>query len=257
VSHARVRRAGLLWPSAAALVGLAVLLSLGSWQLGRLQWKRDLLATIQARATGAVVGNAGWAASGCAEPRRASDICEFRRMRLTGRFRHDGERHIFIHVDRLEPGVGGTGYWVFTPFELSAPARGTIYVNRGFVPLANKDAATRGGATPAGEVTVEGLARRPEARAWFTAANDPVKNVWFLRDPREFQGTNPDPDVVLTAYLDQSGARAAGVAGPVPAGGKIEIANRHLEYALTWFGLAATLVGVFIAFALGRLKNSA
>jgi surfeit locus 1 family protein len=38
---------------------------------------------------------------------------------------------------------------------------------------------------------------------------------------------------------------------------RLELPNRHLEYALTWYGLAATLAGVYLAFAVSRLRSSA
>jgi surfeit locus 1 family protein len=44
--------------------------------------------------------------------------------------------------------------------------------------------------------------------------------------------------------------------GGFPKGGvtRLALSNRHLEYALTWYGLALTLIGVFAAFAVGRLR---
>ena len=43
----------------------------------------------------------------------------------------------------------------------------------------------------------------------------------------------------------------------LPRGGvtRLDLPNRHLEYALTWYGLALTLIGVFVAFARGRLRS--
>ena len=45
--------------------------------------------------------------------------------------------------------------------------------------------------------------------------------------------------------------------GGWPKGGqtRLDIPNNHLQYAMTWFGIAATLVGVFTAFAWKRLKG--
>ena len=42
---------------------------------------------------------------------------------------------------------------------------------------------------------------------------------------------------------------------PLPLAGKIELPNRQLEYALTWFSLAATLFAVFVIFASRRYNN--
>ena len=65
----------------------------------------------------------------------------------------------------------------------------------------------------------------------------------------------------LTQELRVSlGAKNAGA--PVPPGGlpkpgKIEVKmpNKHLEYALTWFGLALALAGVYVAWLAGRLRR--
>ena len=44
--------------------------------------------------------------------------------------------------------------------------------------------------------------------------------------------------------------------GGLPRGGvtRLDLPNRHLEYALTWYGLALTLIGVYGAFAASRLR---
>jgi surfeit locus 1 family protein len=45
--------------------------------------------------------------------------------------------------------------------------------------------------------------------------------------------------------------------GGLPQGGEtvVDFPNNHLGYAITWFGLAACAAGVFVAFAISRLKN--
>ena len=232
----QLRRARLLVPTLFAGFGLMVLCALGSWQLQRMAWKQGLIATIAQRVAASPLTNADWAAAGCLVlAPLATDTCEYRRVRLSGRFRHDEERHVFIHVGRGASGVGGTGYWIFTPFELDAPASGSVYVNRGFVPEALKGADRRTGME--GMTVVEGQLRRPEPRAWFTATNDPAKNVWFLRNPRDFAGGQPPPGRALDVYIEATGEVVAGRV-PAPIAGRIEIPNRHFEYALTWFGLA-------------------
>jgi surfeit locus 1 family protein len=46
--------------------------------------------------------------------------------------------------------------------------------------------------------------------------------------------------------------------GGLPKGGvtRIALPNRHLEYAVTWYGIALTLVGVYLVFAINRLRAS-
>jgi surfeit locus 1 family protein len=213
-------------------LGLAVafLLGLGTWQLQRKQWKDALLAEIAARATQPPLT----ALSGTADPK-----AEYVPVRLRGRFLPETERHVFISVPKQPNGVGGPGYWVFQIFAPDG-AQGPVYVNRGFVPEARK-AEKR---TPEGSVAIDGIVRLPEPRGRFSNSNDPAKNTYYVRSPNEFGGS-----ARRDLYIDMTGpAPAAGL--PLPLVGKITIPNRHMEYALTWYALAATLLGV--AFAWGR-----
>ena len=155
---------------------------------------------------------------------------------------------------------------MFTPFDLARTgADGRIYVNRGFVPEANKDSQTRREGQIAGEVEIIGQIRSAEQRGTFTGDNNPEANVWFLRDPQEllpasgaaagelerWQGPGPSG---LAFYVDQIAPTPPGGL-PAPRPSRIELPNRHLEYALTWWGLAVTLIGVYAAFVIGRLRG--
>jgi surfeit locus 1 family protein len=94
--------------------------------------------------------------------------------------------------------------------------------------------------------------RSAEHRGVFTGANDPDRNIYYLRRPAEFVGLDL-PSEGLGGFVDLlSPVPPGGLPGPTA--GRIDIPNRHLEYVLTWYGLALTLVGVFVAFARGRLK---
>lgn len=237
----------LLGPGLATLVALAVLVSLGVWQLQRKQWKDGLVAQIEARAHGepaAVPPEAAW-------PRWLAEDDEFRRVHLTGRFLYDKE----APVHGLMSGQRGApvqGYYLLTPLQ---QADGSIViVNRGFVPTELRDPARRPDSEPPGEVTVTGLVRAPEGRTWFVPENDPARNDWFVRD---------------TAGIARAGglARAAPFLvdadatpnpGGWPKGGQtpVRLSNDHLQYALTWFGLALTLLGVFGTWAWGRVRGA-
>jgi surfeit locus 1 family protein len=240
-------------------VALAFLLSLGTWQLQRKAWKEQLIATVAARATASPITNATWDTTTCPSGPTItfeSDVCDFRPVALEGTLRSDGERHVFISIPRQASGVGGAGYWIFTPFTLAPPASGEIYLNRGFVPEAQKATAARPTGQVEGAQRITGVLRRTEPRQRFSNPNDPVKNVYYVRDPREFGGLaaaayrGPSP---LDYYVDQIGPVPPGNL-PLPIAGKLDIPNRHLEYALTWYGLAVTLVVLFAVFSRSRLK---
>jgi surfeit locus 1 family protein len=223
-----------------ALAGIAVLISLGVWQLHRLAWKEALIARIDARAKAPpapLPSEHEW-------DRLKPEGYEYCHVSLRGRF--DGREALVFRGSGPEAGEG-PGYLVLAPLLL--PDGATAIVNRGFVPSAARDAASH--APPPGEVTVTGLMREPEPRNLFTPADQPEKNQWFTRDPgaiaAHFGLSRAAP---FSVDADFSGDPKA-----LPRGGTTVIAfpNSHLAYALTWFGLAAALAGVFSAWAWSRL----
>ena len=238
----------LIGPGIAAAIVLAVLVGLGTWQVERLGWKEALIARIDARIHAApqpLPPRATW-------PRVDADDLEYTHVTATGTFDHAHEAYVFRAAGGTGAAGSQPGYTVMTPLRLSSG--GTILVNRGFVPFERKDPATRAAGQIPGEVTVTGLLRAPEGRNWFTPADEPQKNQWFTRDP-----------VALAKYLGISDAAPFTIdadaqpasPGGLPEGGAtvLEIPNNHLSYAVTWYGLALTLLGVFGMFAWRRLKG--
>jgi surfeit locus 1 family protein len=241
---ARARWRSLAAPGLVALVALALLVSLGNWQMRRLAWKEGLLAQMAARADAAPQeppARQTWAGL-------APQDYEFLRVRLIGRFDHAREALVFQAAGGLarEP-----GYLVMTPLRLSSGAH--VFVNRGFVPQALADPARRAAGQIAGESEVVGLLRSPEPRNAFTPPDEPGKRLWHVRDPLAMAAALGVPDAAPFS-LD---AQAGDVPGGWPQGGASlrNVANNHLSYALTWYGLALTLAGVFAVFAWRRLRD--
>ncbi len=234
----RSRLRHLLWPAVATTIGCIFLISLGVWQLHRLAWKEGLIAEIAARAKAPpqpLPSQSQWAQL------RPEDY-EYRHVELDGSLQDDKEALVFRPAGgpAREP-----GYLVLTPLQLGSGA--FVIVNRGFVPLNMKDPATRLESQVAGPTHLTGLMRQPESRNFFTPADDPETDQYFTRDPtliaRHF-GLAP----VAPFSVD---ADAGPTPGAWPRGGATELAfpNNHLSYALTWFGLALALLGVFAVFA--------
>jgi surfeit locus 1 family protein len=235
----------LVVPGAATLVALAVLISLGLWQLERRAWKAELIGRIEARAYGApaaIPPASEWSAW-------SAPAQEYRRVRVTGRFLYDRKAPVHGLLSGPQRGQPIQGYYLLAPLELRDGSH--VVVNRGFVPTELREPSRRPDSEPAGEVTLTGLMRAPERRGWFVPENDPARNVWFTRDP---DGIARAKGLALVApfIID---ADAGPVPGGWPRGGqtRLSIPNDHLHYALTWFGLALTLAGVFGAFAWRRL----
>lgn len=237
----------LLPVTLAALAAFCVLVGLGVWQLERLAWKQGLVATVEARIHKEPVAlppEADWAHIDFAND-------EYRRVRVQGRFRHDLEVQVYALVDSEPDGSGGPGYWVVTPLDLSDGS--FVLINRGFVPLDRRAPATRAQGQVDGLVTITGLLRLPEEAGLFTPANDAARDSWYVRDPDAIASAK---ELVRVApFLIDADATAN--PGGLPRGGltRVSFPNRHLEYALTWFGLAATLLGVFAAYAWGRVRR--
>jgi surfeit locus 1 family protein len=235
----------LIAPGVATLVGVALLIGLGDWQLRRLAWKEGLIAAVETRAHAAPVDappEADWS-------RLDPTDYEYRRVRITGVF--DGGRQVLVFRALGEPRgrYGGPGYLVITPLELADGA--TVLVDRGFVPDEMKDAAKDG--LGGGETSVVGLMRASESRNWFTPADDPAAGAWYTRDVSAIAKAE-GLEQTAPFFVDAD-------AGPDPAalpeGGETILAfpNNHFSYALTWFGMAAALVGVFVAYAASQLRQ--
>ena len=241
-SPARRPRAWLALASGAVV--FLVLIALGTWQVQRLHWKEGLLHTIDRRLHAPPLPLAE------VETRfAATGDVDYVPVTATGTFLHSGERHFFTTWQ------GASGFDVLTPLAL-ADGR-FVFVNRGFVPYDRKDAATRPQGQVAGTVTVTGLARDPlaEKPSMLVPDNDPAKNIFYWKDLGLMAATAglPAGAQVVPILID---ADAAPNPGGLPVGGVtiVDLPNNHLQYAVTWYGLAAALAGVLIAWLLRQRK---
>ncbi|MPY71760.1 MAG: SURF1 family protein [Alphaproteobacteria bacterium] len=204
----------------------AVLCGLGAWQLHRLQWKEGLIAAREAAMAADPVTMTGAEEDAAPKP--------FTPVRLAGEY-----------VPGKALAVGPQSWKRESGYHLLAPLRSEsgriVMVNRGWIPHAMKTAPPP---APSGAVVVEGLLRGPGPRGWLTPENDPAKGDWFTVDPK-----------AMAAHLGLEDAAPWWVAanpGPDPARlpvggqGAEELPNPHLQYALTWFGIAAALVAVYL-----------
>lgn len=206
-------------------VFFVLFLSLGIWQVERLQWKQDLIARVNARVHAEPVEAPG--------PREWANISqerdEYRRVKLSGVYLNHKEVLVHALTER------GAGYWVLTPM---STADGAItFINRGFVPDEASLLASKTTEPLEGEVTVTGLLRMPEPDGFFLRPNDPEHNDWNSRDVRAF-AQMLELDDVAPYFID---AEAYTNPQNVPVGGLtvISFRNHHLSYAITWFVLAA------------------
>ncbi|MEJ8309981.1 SURF1 family protein [Agrobacterium larrymoorei] len=206
------------------LTGL--LLALGTWQVKRLSWKLNLIAQVEERAHAAPVD-----ALAPSEWGSLTDPAtyEYRRVRLTGIFRHQDEVQVYTVSDL------GPGYWILTPLQRDDGS--LVIVNRGFVPSDKRDPSTRLASELPARVEVVGLMRAPETGGLFLRTNDPANNRWYSRNIAQIAEAK-SLGAVAPFYVD---ADATPNPGGLPIGGKtmLTFPNNHLSYAITWYILAA------------------
>ena len=148
--------------------------------------------------------------------------------------------------------MSGPGYWVLSPARLAGGS--LVVVNRGFVPEGKQDPGTRREGQPRGVAEVAGAMRWPEPRGLFTPTDTPVKNLWFVRDPAAIAAAK-GWGTVAPFYIDQEAPPAPGglpKVGPL----KPSLPNNHLQYAVTWYGLALVVLISGIVFVCSRRRES-
>jgi surfeit locus 1 family protein len=231
-------------PGIAALVAFAILVGLGTWQLARLHWKEALIATVQQRVAvppAALPPQAEWQNLDLAE-------WEYRPVALKGRYWYDREAYVYTLLSDPKGKLEGPGYWVMTPLQVDGG--GIVIVNRGFIPLDHPEMKV---AQTEGEVEVRGLLRAPEDRNMFTPDDFPAKKLFYARDAADIStGMSFDAAPFTVDALDTP-------PGGLPQAGETRMSfpNRHWEYALTWYGLAASLVAVMAGLLWSRRRRAA
>jgi len=215
---------------------LIVLVGLGTWQLDRLAWKTELLATIGSRISTPAIEM----------PTQIDDPSEwnYRRVHVSGQFPSD-------QVLRLASRVydGQVGDELIMPFvrDGNDSAGQIVLIDRGWVPDQWEGVID----TQITEIT--GVLRAPVAAGWFQPDNDPATNTWFTINLPEMAAATGSSDVFpMMLYQD------AGLSDTLPIGGQLQIAvaNDHLSYALTWYGLAAVLLVIYSLFHLRRPEDT-
>ena len=222
----------------AAVILVGILSFLGVWQLQRLQWKLALIATVSGHMTAPPV-------SLDEALRMRADAVQYRRIALSGRFDNAREAYVFT------TGAGGAPvYHVLTPF-ITEDGR-TLMVDRGEIPEGLLSPQSR--TALEGETSIVGVWRVPDAPGFFTPRPVPARHIWYARD---LAGIAAADGVTLVAPVVIE-ADAAANPGGWPKGGQtvVDFPNNHLSYAVTWFGLAAGLIGVYFAYHIskGRLR---
>ncbi len=213
-----------LWPTVLTALMLVVLLGLGTWQVQRLQWKENLIATIEVRTHEAPINVVN-----ISDPK----VADYRSAEASGIFQHD---HEFYMTAISLSGEGG--YHVLTPLQLDNGQY--LLVDRGWIPYDLKGSGKY--FQQAGSVTVKGLLRIPTL-GWMTPKQDYVKGTWYgidLQAMADSVGISAFMPFVLQVDNTPN-------PGGYPVGGqtRITLPNNHLIYAITWYSLALVLLVIY------------
>lgn len=224
------------------LLTLAAFITLGSWQVQRMGWKRDLIERVESRTKAEPASPPSylqWQESADSQAQY-----EYQRVTLTGHFLHDKEVQVYANS------LLGPGYWVMTPLETTSDI---IWVNRGFVPNDKRNPQTRPESLSSELVTVIGLLRLSEPNGMFVRDNVPAENRWYHRNLTDFSNAKQF-DRTAPYFVD---ADATPNPGGWPRGGLtvINFRDNHLTYALTWFGLAILNMLALIFFVRTELRG--
>jgi surfeit locus 1 family protein len=219
----------------ACAILFAILCGLGTWQLERLQWKLALIATVNGHMAAPPVSLGRLLAM-------APDDAQYRRVTLNGRFDHAKEAYVFT------TDAGAAVYHVLTPFKTGEGK--LLMVDRGEVPKEKLDPATRAQGNPQTDVTLTGVWRVPDAPGLFTPPPDMAHRIWYSRDLAAIAATD---HLALSAPVVVE-ADATPNPGGWPKGGQtvVSFRNQHLSYAVTWYGLAIVLLGVWFSYHISK-----
>jgi cytochrome oxidase assembly protein ShyY1 len=223
------------------LLTLALLIGLGVWQLQRRVEKHALIAQLTERlaaAPGALPSPAQWSAL---TPARD----EFRRVRFSATYEQRPDAMVYSSGSAIREDVSGPGTWAFLPARL--PGGETVVINTGFVQNTMQDrgqqdraAARFATGTP---VTLTGYIRFPESPGALTPRENVAKRLWFTRDHLVMAQTLGWGEVA-PFYIDlETPAPESGIPKPGPL--EVHLKDDHLQYAITWFGLAGAVLIAF------------
>jgi cytochrome oxidase assembly protein ShyY1 len=227
------------------LVMVVMFAGLGVWQLQRRIEKHALIAQLTARLAEApqtLPPALQWSTLTPAQD-------EFRRVGFTATYASAPDAMVYSSGSAVRNDISGPGTWAFMPARL--PDGGTVVINAGFVQNTMQDrdqqdrAVTR--LITKAPVMLTGYIRFPEKAGALTPSENLAKRLWFTRDHLAMAGAlgwGESGRPVAPFYIDlEQPVPASGIPKPGPL--EVHLKDDHLQYAITWFGLAGAVVIAF------------
>lgn len=238
------------------LLMVALFVGLGVWQLQRRLEKHALIDALTERlalAPGSLPSAAQWSTL---TPARD----EFRRVSFPAVYQSAPDAMVYSSGSAVRDDISGPGTWAFLPARL--PTGEIVVINAGFVQNTMQDRAQQDRAVTrlitAAPVMLSGYIRFPEAAGVLTPAENLIKRLWFTRDHLAMAralGWGADGRLVAPFYIDlEQPVPASGVPKPGPL--QVHLKDDHMQYAITWFGLAGAVAIAFGVWLFGQKRSS-
>ncbi len=239
--HKRIRFSSILFGILCVFFFL-LFSALGVWQIQRLNWKKNLITSAHQRIHLLPIE---------APPQNqwthvTFEKDEYRPVTITGKLLKD--KNIFV----IAMAQDTSGYWVLTPLQTADNA--LTFVNRGFVPMDARHHFQRSEQSPTHspphhssvmnteQITIIGLLRMSEKNGFFPRKNNPDRNLWYTRD-LPAMAHKLGLSTVAPYFIDAKAKTATQENLPIAGLTVVHFRNNHLVYAITWFILAAGVLG--------------
>jgi len=230
-----------LWMTVFSVMAFGILVTLGSWQIYRMQWKAELIAEFEDRAHSTPIPVTSLSFD---EPQR------YQRVFVEGVWLHQHEVQLTGRTFE-----GTAGYHIITPLRLDDDR--IILINRGWVSQDYREPAQRPATLTTGLIQVDGIVRLPAKKGYFVPENDLANGDWFtlsIADISQYSGLG---DSIVNTFTVDALRPDGPYVLPIGVGVNITLPNNHWQYALTWYGIALGLVGVYFSWhrQAGRLGH--
>jgi cytochrome oxidase assembly protein ShyY1 len=239
------RRRGVAGFGVFTLAMVALFAGLGVWQLQRRAEKHALIAALTERLAAAP--------EALPQPSQWNALTpgkdEFRRVVFSATYQALADAMVYSSGSAVREDIAGPGTWAFLPAGL--PTGDTVVINAGFVPNTMQDRGVEDRAVArliAREpVMLTGYIRFPESAGALTPPENLTKRLWFTRDHQAMAralGWGGNGQKLAPFYIDlELPVPSSGVPKPGPL--EVHLKDDHLQYAITWFGLAGAVVIAF------------
>ncbi len=232
----------MFWPSIFSIIIFAILFTFGTWQVKRLFWKEALIERYVSESQSNPIKNPSELDS--------FNVKEFKSVEVLGSFLHKEETYITGKTFE-----GNAGFHVITPLKLKNNK--IILINRGWVSEGYKNPKKRKFSLVEGEVLLKGIIRYPQKKGYFVPENDGSNGFWFTIKPNEILSfLNILSTEAISNYYIDALRQGEKLTLPIGVTGKPKLRNQHLSYAVTWYGLALSLLFVYFSYHVssGRLS---